>query len=88
MRVFRDYPWTNRTGENALLGSEAGAVLVFLWRVHAQSGFRQGLGECNAIRSLDVDTTFLGFVVYNGSKTPGSGLRSTTGLLPRQPHEG
>jgi hypothetical protein len=26
-------------------------VAAFLWRAHAQSGFTESLGECNAIKS-------------------------------------
>jgi len=43
MPVFRDYSGANRTTENELLGIECGAVLVFLQKARAQSGFNKGL---------------------------------------------
>src|ERR1017187_4632393 len=42
MPVFRDYSLTNRTSENGLLRIEWVSVPAFLWRAHAQSGFKEG----------------------------------------------
>jgi hypothetical protein len=39
--VFRDYPQTNRTAENGLLGFECSNVVAFLRKANAQSGFEE-----------------------------------------------
>ncbi len=43
MPVFRDYSLTNRTSENGLFRIEWVGVPAFLWRAHAQSGFKEGI---------------------------------------------
>ena len=51
---FRDISSRTWTGENALLGSEGDTVLVSLWRLHAQSGFREGLRRMERDQKLGI----------------------------------
>jgi hypothetical protein len=40
---FRNIVFTKRTAENGLPDTEGSTVLAFLWRAHAQSGFKEGI---------------------------------------------
>jgi|HubBroStandDraft_4_1064222.scaffolds.fasta_scaffold400192_2 hypothetical protein len=43
MPIFRDNSSANRTAEKALLDTEGGIFLTFLWRAHAQSHFGEDM---------------------------------------------